>query len=319
MGTKEQRELERKHLREKRTLMQKALWKKLLLLLLAAAAMLGVWFLTKSRAVSLPAATLRVYFLDVGQGDAALLQTDSHSILIDGGESESGMDIVQMLRSLDIRRLDGIINSHPHSDHIGGIVDVLEQVPVDALYLPQTTDTQDSNAWAYENVLEIATEKQIPVYTPACCEKLSLGAAELEFLLVNAAESVDLNDSSLVCRVTCGERRFLFTGDLGASGEEALLNAGYALSADVLKVGHHGSGASTTPDFLAAVSPDYAVISCGARNDYGHPAQRVLDVLREMNCAIYRTDIDHTVLFETDGERISVMPDYHFESGLLFQ
>ena len=137
---------------------------------------------------------------------------------------------------------------------------------------------------------------------------LSLGAAELEFYSVENAAFEDLNDCSLVCRVTCGTKRFLFTGDLSEAGEQAMLSAGYNLAADVLKAGHHGSSHSTTPEFLAAVSPDYAAVSCGALNDYGHPAERTLRALHDAECAVYRTDLDGTILFETDGSGITVTP-----------
>lgn len=310
------RSLERKYLRKKRALKWKSFCKKLPLrlsvILLTAAAIFAVWFMTKPRPVPIPADTLRVYILDVGQGDAALLRTDSHSVLIDGGEPDYGPTVVRMLQKAGVEQLDCIINSHPHSDHIGGIAAVLEQIPVGALYLPKTPEAWKPTGLSYTNVLDLAEEKQIPIITPACHETLSLGAAELEFLCADDASLVDLNDCSLVCRVTCGERRFLFTGDLSAAGEQAMLSKGYALSADVLKIGHHGSSQSTTPDFLAAVSPDYAAISCGAMNDYGHPAPRILNVLRDAACAVYRTDFDHTILFETDGDRLSVISDYDF-------
>ena len=253
-----------------------------------------------------------VTFINVGQGDSILVVADGHAMLIDAGEESSGSTVVRYLQRQGIEKLDYAVATHPHSDHIGGIAAVLEQIPVGALYLPETPQAWMPTGLSYTNVLDLAEEKQIPIVTPACHETLSLGAAELEFLCADDDSFADLNDCSLVCRVTCGERRFLFTGDLSAAGEQAMLSKGYALSADVLKVGHHGSSQSTTPDFLAAVSPDYAAISCGAMNDYGHPAPRILNVLRDAACAVYRTDFDHTILFETDGDRLLVIPDYDF-------
>lgn len=311
--TEQVRKLEQKYLRKKRaekwTDFRKKLPFRIGILLLTLIAAFTVWFMTKPRTVPVPADGLRVYFLDVGQGDAALLCTDSHSILIDGGESDYGEAIVQKLRTLGIERLDCVINSHPHSDHIGGLSAVLEQIPVGTLYLPDIPDTLILTGWSFSKILDIAAKKQIPVRTPFCHDTLSLGVAELEFLCADNSGFEDMNDCSLVCRVTCGERRFLFTGDLSETGEQAMLSAGFTLSADVLKVGHHGSSQSTTSDFLAAVLPEYAVISCGAGNDYGHPAQRTLTALHDAECIVYRTDIDHTIEIETDGREITAVTE----------
>ncbi len=274
--------------------------------ILVAAALIAIEVTSKQRIMPVSPGALRIYQMDVGQGDAALLCTDTHSILIDGGEPDRGNAVVQMIREAGISRLDCVINSHPHADHIGGIAAVLEQIPVGALYLPEIPDALIPTGWSFSQVLELAAEKQIPVRTPACHEELPLGSASLTFFSVDNSAFEDLNDCSLLCRVTCGEKHFLFTGDLSAAGEQAMLAAGYDLSADVLKVGHHGSSHSTSPEFLAAVSPEYAVISCGALNDYGHPAVKTLHALHEAKCEVYRTDLDSTILIETDGIGITV-------------
>ena len=310
------RRLEQKYRRKKRASRWEAFRRRLPLflvfVLLTAAAAGTLWFLTKPRTAPVPADTLRVFILDVGQGDAALLCTDSHSILIDGGEPDQGISVVQMIKAAGVERLDCVINSHPHSDHIGGLAEVLGQIPVGALYLPEIPENLMPTVWSFTHIIDLAEEKQIPVRTPACHETLQLGAAELEFLCTDNASFEDLNDCSLVCRVTCGKKSFLFTGDLGEAGENAMLAAGLPLSADVLKIGHHGSSHSTAPAFLDAVQPEYAAISCGALNDYGHPAEKTLRALHEIGCAVYRTDLDGSVLFETDGSRITVTPDYEF-------
>ena len=301
-----ERQYRRKKQMSKWELFRKRLPLLIVYLLLVAAALIAIHVMSKPRTAPVAANALRVYVLDVGQGDAALLCTDTHSVLIDGGEPDRGLAVVQMIKEAGVSRLDCIINSHPHADHIGGIAEVIEQIPVGALYLPEMPDALIPTVWSFTHVLDLAAEKQIPVRTPACHDVLPLGAAELEFLSVDNASFEDLNDCSLVCRVTCGTRRFLFTGDLSAAGEQAMLAAGYDLSADVLKVGHHGSAHSSAPDFLAAVSPEYAAISCGVMNDYGHPAERTLHALREFKCEIYRTDLDGTILFDTDGSSLAV-------------
>lgn len=306
--------LERKYRRKKR----KAAWAhfrrrlplRILYLLLTAAAVTGVWLLTKPRTAPVPPETLRVLILDVGQGDAALLSTDTHHILIDAGDWDQGDAVVQTLKAAGVKQLDCVINSHPHADHIGGLPAVLEQIPVGALYMPQIPAPMLPTVWSFTHVLELAGEKQIPVRTPACHETLPLGPAELEFLCTENTQFEDMNDCSLVCRVTCGVKRFLFTGDLSAAGEQAMLDAGYALSADVLKAGHHGSSGASTPAFLAAVRPDYAAVSCGMQNDYGHPAEKTIRALRESGCTVFRTDLDGALLFETDGSSMTVTKNY---------
>ena len=310
------RRLERKYRRKK----QLSAWERfrralpllMLYLLLTAAAVIGVWQLTKPRTKQASPAVLCVYVLDVGQGDAVLLRTGTHSILIDGGEPDQGNSVVQMIKASGAERLDCVINSHPHADHIGGLAAVLEQIPVGALYLPEIPENLLPTVWSYTHVLDLAAEKQIPVRTPACHETLPFGAAELEFLCTENTQFQELNDCSLVCRVTCGSRRFLFTGDLSEAGEQAMLQAGFELSADMLKAGHHGSSSASTEAFLAAVKPEYAAISCAALNDYGHPAEKTLRRLHETGCEVYRTDLDGSVLFETDGSSITVTPDYEF-------
>ena len=310
------RRLEQKYRRKKRLSRREILRKRLplylvfLILILAAAGI--VLFLTKPRTAPVPADTLRVFILDVGQGDAALLCTDTHSILIDGGEPDHGNAVVQMIKAAGVKRLDCIVNSHPHSDHIGGLSEVLEQIPAGALYLPEIPENLMPAVWSFTHILDIAAEKQISVRTPACHDTVQLGAAELEFLCTDNTQFEALNDCSLVCRVTCGKQTFLFTGDLGEAWEQAMLDAGLNLSADVLKAGHHGSSHSSSPAFLAAVRPEYAAVSCGALNDYGHPAEKTLRRMHDAGCKVYRTDLDGTVLFETDGSRITVTTDYNF-------
>lgn len=279
--------------------------------LLTAAAVIAVWVLTKPRAVNVPDA-LRVYVLDVGQGDAILLQTKTHSILIDAGEADQGERIVQMLKALGVKRLDGVINSHPHADHLGGLPAVLAEIPVGTLYLPEIPAPLTPTGYAFERTLALAEEKQIPLHTPESGEALPLGSAALTFCSVSNAQFEGLNDCSLGCRVTCGTQSFFFAGDLEAAGEAAFLQADLIAPATVLKVSHHGSSSSTTPAFLAALRPQYAAISCGAMNDYGHPTAQTLHALSDAGCTVYRTDLDGTVLFATDGTALTVVTDYDF-------
>ena len=280
--------------------------------LLTAAAVIAICFAVRQRHPEMPTA-LRMYVLDVGQGDAVLLTTETHSVLIDAGDPDQGMRIVQMLKALHIDRLDCVINSHPHADHIGGLADILSEMPVGAIYLPQMPETLIPTSYTFSHVLELAEEKGIALHTPACGEVLPLGTAELTFLSVDNSGFDGLNDCSLGCCITCGTQRFFCAGDLEAAGEKAFLAAGLIAPVTVLKVSHHGSSSSTTPEFISAAQPQFAAISCGARNDYGHPSEKALRTLRDAGCAVYRTDLDGTVIFATDGtSALSVELGYDF-------
>lgn len=309
------RDTERKYRRLKQQTHREQIRKQLPLYIITAlviaAVLAAVRMLTKPRPLSVPTA-LRVYVLDIGQGDAVLLQTETHSVLIDAGETDQGARIVQMLHALGIKRLDCVINSHPHADHLGGLPFVLEHIPANALYLPEIPDALTPTGYTFERVLELAAEQQIPLHTPKCGETFSLGTAELTFFSVENAQFDNLNDCSLGVYAECGTQRFFFGGDLEAAGEAAFLAADLIKPITVLKVSHHGSSTSGTQAFLDAAKPMLAVISCGAMNDYGHPTQQTLRALNGIGCTVFRTDLDGTVLFATDGTRINVVPNYDF-------
>ena len=248
-----------------------------------------------------PSALLQVDVLDVGQGDAILLRTEGHAVLIDAGDSDKGVRVVQQLVSLGVKELDCVINTHPHSDHYGGIETVLRVFPVQMLCFPTLPDEMIPTAPTYLSLLQTAEELEIPVHLPKCHETIPLGDAALTFLSVDNSSFTDLNDCSLICLVTCGSHSFFFTGDLEQEGEQAFLAAGLISQISVLKVAHHGSSSSTSAEFLAAAKPQTAAISCGAMNDYGHPSGLTLRRLSDIGCTVSRTDLDGTLHYETDG------------------
>ena len=303
------RAVERKYSRLKR----QSVWEKrkkhlpriLIFVLLAAAAVIAVWLLTRPH-TELPDAALCVSVLDVGQGDAILVQTKTHSVLIDAGTAEQSDRLVNLLHEYNVQRLDCLICSHPHGDHIGGMPAVLEAFPVGMICLPQIPEALIPTGWTFQSILDTAEEKAIPVQVPVCGEILPLGDAALTFLCTDNAAFEDLNNCSLCCRIECGAQSFFCTGDLGTEGEAAMLAAGLIRPASVLKVGHHGSSTSTSAAFLEAIRPQYAVISCGAQNEYGHPAGSTLRALSDAGCTVYRTDFDGTVIFTTDGSSVQI-------------
>ena len=311
---KELRQVSRKYRRlkrqEKRQGSRSALKIALVLLILLAVLAVRIAAIPK-QAADLPDA-LRVCFLDVGQGDAALILTPEHAVLIDAGDYEQRFTVVQMLKALGVSRLDAAVCTHPHADHIGGMSAVLEQIGADALYLPEIPERLVPTDYPFTILLETAEKTGTALRTPACHDTVALGSTVLEFLCTDNSAFEDLNNCSLGCRITCGDIRFYIAGDQEKDAEAAFLDAGLVKPVSVLKVSHHGSNSSTSEAFLQAVKPKYAVISAGAMNDYGHPAKKLLERLGAHGCTIYRTDLDGTVVFASDGKRLVPVPHWDF-------
>ena len=251
-----------------------------------------------------PSDTLSVYFLDVGQGDAILIDSPQHNrVLIDGGKNRKVLTELGQVLSFGDRSIDVVIATHPDADHIGGLPEVIARYNVDAFIEPGVTTENNVN-----NVLHAQLdEKNIPKLVAKRGMVLNLGNdARLTILFPNQdASKLDSNDASIIAKLTYGEESFLFTGDAELRTENILLNLdASALDSDVLKVGHHGSRTSTFSLFAEAVSPEYAVISAGKDNTYGHPHQEVLDRLQELSAKIVSTIDKGTIKFETDGKTL---------------
>jgi len=243
-------------------------------------------------------AELSVHFLDVGQGDAALVICDGEAMLIDGGPSSASQFVYTYLRQ-EVGVLSVMIATHPHDDHIGGLAAALNAVPVDVVYSP--VDGWDSRAW--QNLKKYASAQGTPIVIPNEGDVIPLGGAEVTILHC-WPEAWTENDMSIVLRVDYGTTSFLFTGDAEEMSEYMMLTDQVPLRADVLKVAHHGSRYSSTPEFIEAVSPSWAVISCGAGNTYGHPHEETLAVLGSTQ--VLRTDQLGTIVFHSDGTSLRV-------------
>lgn len=258
-------------------------------------------------------ANLSIHVIDVGQGDSILVKTpNGKTMLIDGGEPAAGKSVVSYLRKNKVKKIDVLIATHPHADHIGGLIDVVDRFQIDQFYMPNKIHTSKT----FEKLLNTANGKGLKV-KPATDDIVIPFDEDIVLYLLGPLKDYgdDLNGWSVVVKMDFKERSFLFTGDLEASGEEDLLTAYDSdfLHAQFLKVGHHGSNTSSSQRFLEAVGPDVAVISSGRDNSYGHPHQEVLNRLKNLNIAVYRTDQQGTILIKSDGNRIwsNQKPYYH--------
>lgn len=246
-----------------------------------------------------PEDSLAVHFLDVGQGDAMLLVDNNETMLIDGGNPEFGDEILDYLADLGITQLDYVVATHNHNDHAGGLTDVVARLDVGHLYLTNSAETTVS-----KNLIAAAQSKNIPISTPSPGTAISFGNSIINFLgPLNVHE--DVNDDSIVMKVTHGDHRFLLTGDMEEAAEKEMLAQNLDLEADVLKVGHHGSYSSTGYLFLRTVNPRYAVISCGVNNDYGHPHEETLSRLNDVGSTIFRTDLLGTIVATSEGDQLT--------------
>lgn len=242
---------------------------------------------------------LSVYFLDVGQGDSSLIIFGDKTILIDAGEIDMGDRVVNDLKELGVTRIDLLVATHPHSDHIGGMQKVLDNFTVGQVLDSGTPHT----SVIYERFLKTIDKKNIPYKLALQGDTIDLDPSLRIVVLLPPDRRFcdDLNTNSIVLRISYGTINFLFAGDAGSEAETALVKSGYPLEAQILKVGHHGSMHSSSPAFIARVHPETAIISLGQDNPYGHPHKQAVDTLMDAGATIYRTDRDGTILVRSDG------------------
>jgi len=248
-------------------------------------------------------ADFSVTFLAVGQADAAVIQSNGHYMLIDGGNKDDSSLIYQYLLLHDITHLDLVIGTHADEDHIGGLAGAFHFADADLTLC--STDTYDSDA--FRDFKKYAFLRGGGISIPSVGDTFSLGNAVVEILAVNSSD--ESNDSSIVTKITYGETSFLFTGDAEAATEQILLDSGTDLHADVLKVGHHGSANSSSEPFLSSVQPTYSVVSVG-ENTYGHPNNDVLNRLSMADSTVLRTDVYGDIFFTSDGTSISCYTEF---------
>ncbi len=250
--------------------------------------------------------TLTVRFLDVGQGDCALLTVNDTAVLVDAGTVERPNLVAELVTSYGITELDAVIVSHPHADHLGGLPAILKKLAVKTVYMQTPPEGLAVEGQYYEKTLALLSEKNVKTVEPTAGDTFSVGEIGFSVLGPLAETAEDLNDLSLCVRADYGARKFLFCGDMTAEEEKTLLQVDDGLSADVLKAAHHGSGGSSSREFLEAVRPAIAVVSCGRYNDYGHPHASALMRLTAVGATVYRTDKQGTVTVVTDGKTLTV-------------
>ncbi len=245
---------------------------------------------------------LKVHFIDVGQGDSILIFTPSgKTMLIDGGKNDKANLVKEYIGALGVNKIDVVVGTHPHEDHIGGLDVVVDNFDIGSIYLPKKTTTTRT----FEDLLLSIKNKGLKVKTAAANTDINIDPEiNVQMLAPISANYEDINNYSAVIKVSYKNNSFLFTGDAETLSEKEILSNGFDIKADVLKVGHHGSNSSTSSKFLQKVNPDFAVISVGLNNEYKHPHQATIERLSSANVKIYRTDEHGTIIALSDGNTI---------------
>ena len=239
--------------------------------------------------------TMKVHYIDVGQGSAVLVQSGVHFMLIDGGDSDASSKVVSYLKRQKVKKLDYVVVSHYDSDHLNGVVGALNVFKVKRVIAPAYT----ADSRVYESYCNIIAQKKIATTRPKAGKKYKLGKARFTILAPNSSGYVDENNYSIN-----GKNRFVITGDAETESEYEMVENGQNLSCDVYMAGHHGSANSSSEKLLQAMKPKYTVISCGADNNYGHPAQSAMSRLKAIGTKIFRTDAQGTIVATSNGSRI---------------
>lgn len=232
---------------------------------------------------------LIVHMIDVGQADCFLLVQDDVTALVDCGTRSTGKDAVDYLKELGITKLDYVIGTHPHDDHMGGMYEIITNFEVGTVVIPDSSDGEITANWYIKLMSELSTGNYIVDY-PEKNDIISLGDVTMKVLSAETDVGGNTNNYSIVLKVSFGQMDMIMTGDAETEIEEKILEAGTDIDAEILKIGHHGSDTSSSEEFLDAVSPEYGLISCKIGNKYEHPIKSTMEKLEERNVEVYRTD-----------------------------
>ena len=244
--------------------------------------------------------TLKVNYIDVGQGDSIFIQLPNNkTMLIDAGEAYKSDNVINYLNDLGITKIDYVIGTHPHTDHIGGLEEVINTFDIGSIYMPRASSTSKT----YEDLLTTISSKGLKVKTAKSgVVVLDEDNLKLEFIAPNSDSYSELNNYSAVLKLTYLDNTFLFMGDAETLSEDEITNE---IKADVIKVGHHGSDSSSSLEFVKKVSPEYAIIMVGVGNSYNHPYQSIIDRYESVGAKVLRTDLDGNIVCDSDGKKVT--------------
>lgn len=243
---------------------------------------------------------LQIYYFDVGQADSILINNNNTSMLIDAGNNSDGPLLVDYIKEkLNINKIDILVGTHPHEDHIGGLDDIINELEIGEIYLPEAITTTQT----FEEVITAIENKNISITVPEIGDKFKLGEADFE-IIYTGNEDKGLNEASIVINMLYGKKSYLFTGDTTEEIEKTFLNKN--INIDVLKVAHHGSRYSSSEDFLEIATPEYAIISVGEGNSYEHPHIEAINRIKQYTNNIYMTEEKGTILLTSDGNEINI-------------
>lgn len=244
--------------------------------------------------------TLRVNYIDVGQGDSIFIQLpNNETMLIDAGEAYKSDNVINYLNNLGITKIDYVIGTHPHTDHIGGLEEVINTFDIGSIYMPRASSTSKT----YEDLLTTISSKGLKVKTAKSgVVVLDEDNLKLEFIAPNSDSYSELNNYSAVLKLTYLDNTFLFMGDAETLSEDEITNE---IKADVIKVGHHGSDSSSSLEFVKKVSPEYAIIMVGEGNSYNHSYQSIIDRYESVGAKVLRTDLDGNIICDCDGSTVT--------------
>lgn len=247
---------------------------------------------------------MKVHYIDVGQGDSILVQVNNKNLLIDAGPRSAQNELISYLKSLNIKQLDYVIATHPHEDHIGGMGQVIKTFNIGKFYAPKVIH----NTKTFEYMMNQLKNKKLKVNVikKGIGDEFNLGSDVSTKVFTPTKDNYeDLNNYSPIIKISYKDTSFMFTGDAEKEAESEALQEKKDLKSTVLKLGHHGSSTSTTEEFFKAVSPEFAIISLGSDNKYGHPHKETLEILEKTKTKYYRTDEDGTIILKSNGESVT--------------